>query len=277
MRTPSFYALAAIAVLTMAGCSTTSQSTLVPGARAPALKHKTGAVETVIYSFGSHGLDGEYPRAGLISVEGTLYGTTYGGGTRRRGRICGQNDGCGTVFSITPSGIETVLYGLFSGGPHGANPWAGLMTFKGKLYGTTAYGGVNECPLPGWGCGTIFSVTSTGAEKVLHRFTGSGGAYPQAGLTNVNGTFYGTTLQGGGQGCDASGCGTVFSITPTGTNHLLYSFAGGNDGEYPQAGLINVNGKLYGTTYGGWQIRSWHGVLDHNLWVREGALCLYLR
>lgn len=48
MRTPSFYALAVIAVLTMAGCSTTSQSTLIPGAGVPALKHKTGVAETVI-------------------------------------------------------------------------------------------------------------------------------------------------------------------------------------------------------------------------------------
>ncbi|MFY9664736.1 MAG: hypothetical protein WAL67_08535 [Candidatus Cybelea sp.] len=45
----------------------------------PALNHKSGVVETVLYSFGSHGLDGAWPRAGLIDVKATLYGTTFTG------------------------------------------------------------------------------------------------------------------------------------------------------------------------------------------------------
>jgi hypothetical protein len=33
---------------------------------------------------------------------------------------------------------------------------------------------------------------------------------------------------------------------------VLYSFKGGSgDCEYPYAGPVNVNGTLYGTTYGG--------------------------
>jgi uncharacterized repeat protein (TIGR03803 family) len=45
---------------------------------------------------------------------------------------------------------------------------------------------------------------------VLHSFGSSGdGARPYAGLINVNGTLYGTTLEGG-----ANGDGTIFSITP---------------------------------------------------------------
>lgn len=244
MLTRSF-TVAAIAALAMASCST-SQSTLVPRTSGPALKHKSGAVETVLYNFGSHVHDGAWPRARLINVKGKLYGTTFVGGTYRRGRICGQNGGCGSVFSITPSGKETVVYGLFEGFSHGANPSARLIDLNGKLYGTTAYGGVNECPQPGLGCGTVFSLTTNGTEKLLHRFHGSDGEYPLDGLTNVDGTFYGTTGVGG-----ANGYGTVFSLTPSGTYHLLYSFTGGNDGEYPETGLLNVDGKLYGTTSGG--------------------------
>ena len=244
----------------LAGCSGSqppigapgaAQSALVPGTGGPALTHKTGVVETVLYSFGSHALDGQWPRAGLINVNGTLYGATFAGGTHRRGRICGGNDGCGAVFSVTPSGTETVLYGLFAGGPHGANPAAALISFKGKLYGTTYYGGVNECP-SGSGCGTVFSITPTGSYHVLHRFNGSGGALPQAKLLSVNGTFYGTTAVGGATNCgNVNGCGTVFSITPTGSYQVLHRFTGGSDGDSPQAGLINVNGKFYGTTSGG--------------------------
>jgi hypothetical protein len=44
-------------------------------------------------------------------------------------------------------------------------------------------------------------------EKVLYRFeSGSDGAYPAAGLSDVKGTLYGTTAQGGN--------GTVFALTP---------------------------------------------------------------
>lgn len=79
---------------------------------------------------------------------------------------------------------------------------------------------------------------------MLHKFGhGSDGANPEVGLTNVKGTLYGTTTFGG-----ANNDGTIFSITTTGQEQVLYSFAGGSDGALPEAGLINVNGTLYGTT-----------------------------
>lgn len=243
MLTRSF-TLTAIAVLTMVSCST-HQFTVVPGAGDPAFRHDSAVVETVLYSFGSHVHDGAAPQARLIDVKGKLYGTTYAGGTYHRGRDCARDNGCGTVFSITPSGTETVVYGLFAGVSQGANPAARLIDVNGELFGTTAFGGFNECE-PGYGCGTVFSVTTTGAEKLLHRFHGSDGEEPLDGLTNVSGTFYGTTAAGG-----ANGYGTVFSLTPDGAYHLLYSFAGESDGEDAEDGLVKLNGKLYGTTSGG--------------------------
>jgi uncharacterized repeat protein (TIGR03803 family) len=62
----------------------------------------------------------------------------------------------------------------------------------------------------------------------------------------VNGTLYGTTFYGG-----SYGAGTVFSITTSGMEKLLYSFCSQNacaDGSNPSAGLIDVSGTLYGTT-----------------------------
>ena len=54
----------------------------------------------MLYSFG--GPDGGTPVAGLIVVNGVLYGTTTYGGT---GSACGSQ-GCGTIFSITTAGKE---------------------------------------------------------------------------------------------------------------------------------------------------------------------------
>ena len=66
-------------------------------------------------------------------------------------------------------------------------------------------------------------------------------------LIDVNGTLYGTTNFGG-----AYGPGTVFSISASGKEKVLHSFAGGSDGAGPYGGLIDVNGTLYGTTeFGG--------------------------
>ena len=74
----------------------------------------------------------------------------------------------------------------------------------------------------------------------------SDGVDPDAGLTNVRGTLYGTTYDGG-----ASSNGTVFTITTSGAESVIHSFAGGSDGSGPAADLINVGGVLYGTTSGG--------------------------
>jgi uncharacterized repeat protein (TIGR03803 family) len=194
----------------------------------------TTGTEKVLHSFGS-GSDGSGPTADLINVGGTLYSTTEEGGASN----------AGTVFSITTSGTEKVLYS-FTGGTDGDRPQTGLTDVGGKLYGTTFGGGAhNE--------GTVFSITTQGRERVLHSFRANGtdGELPEAGLTDVRGTLYGTTIAGGGSVCaNGYGCGTVFSITTDGTEKLLYSFGGGHDGASP-GGLTNVKGTLYGTTAGG--------------------------
>jgi uncharacterized repeat protein (TIGR03803 family) len=205
-----------------------------------------GGTEKVLHVFGS-GSDGENPRAGLIDVGGTLYGTTTYGGSNACDPYYAN---CGTVFSITPSGAEKVLHS-FSGPPNdGTHPVAGLINIKGTLYGTTARGGLRECYYPGYSgetCGTVFSITTTGAKGVLHNFTGSpDGEFPRAGLVEVKGTLYGTTSTGG-----KHGYGTVFSITPGGKEKVLHSFAAGSDGRNPDAGLVELKGKLYGTTFAG--------------------------
>jgi len=81
---------------------------------------------------------------------------------------------------------------------------------------------------------------------VLYSFTGgSDGAFPEAGLMKDKaGNLYGTTLQGGTDYF----FGTVFELTPDGTETVLYSFTGGSDGGQPGASLVKNSGNLYGTT-----------------------------
>lgn len=198
--------------------------------------------ERVLYSFAG-GRDGAEPHAGLIDVNGMLYGTTSSGGRFESG--CFSGDSCGTIFQISRTGAETVLH-RFSGGAHGYAPLTGLTDVQGVLYGTTAYGGSSNH-------GTVFRISTTGADfRTLYSFAGgSDGALPEGDLIDLNGTLYGTTAEGGGSGCaSGNGCGTVFRINTTGTERVLHSFDGAS-GEYPDAGVIDVNGMLYGTTGGG--------------------------
>jgi uncharacterized repeat protein (TIGR03803 family) len=192
--------------------------------------------ETVVYSFGVFP-DGEVPYAGLIMDKaGNFYGTTYAEGTHL----------FGTVFKVTPSGKETVLYSFGSHSGDGTFPYAGLvMDTKGNLYGTTTAGGAN-------GVGTVFKLTPAGTETILHSFSQSGDGYsPIAGLViDTEGNLYGTTPAGG-----ANFSGTVFKVTRAGKERVLYSFcpqSGCPDGSHPMAGVIrDTNGNLYGTTSGG--------------------------
>ncbi|MGB6740533.1 MAG: choice-of-anchor tandem repeat GloVer-containing protein [Candidatus Cybelea sp.] len=191
----------------------------------------------VLYSFQGAPKDGEDPNEALVNVNGTMYGTTSSGGKH----------GAGTVLAITTSGKETILYGFKGGSADGAAPSAPLINVNGTLYGATSYAGAHDK-------GVIFAITTSGTETVLYSFKGGSadGSNPSGALLNVNGTLYGTTVSGGSRSCGGGGCGTVFSITTSGKEVVRYNFKGGKtDGQSPNGGLVNVHGKLYGTTNAG--------------------------
>jgi uncharacterized repeat protein (TIGR03803 family) len=188
--------------------------------------------ERVLYRFGSHPGDGESPYAGLIfDNAGNLYGTTFAGG----------DYGHGTVFELTASGKEKVLYSFGSYRGDGLDPAGGLIfDSAGNLYGTTSEGGA-------YTVGTVFELTADGTEKILYSFGSQSGdgENPQAGLViDANGNLFGTTYDGG-----AYYKGSVFVLTAAGTEKVLYSFGSqAGDGNYPEAGLtLDKNGDLYGT------------------------------
>ena len=262
-------------------------------------KLDTTGKETVLHSF--VGTDGHGPRGGLIrDAAGNLYGTAlYGGDLSRCGGL-----GCGTVFKLDATGKLSVLY-AFEGGLDGAQPIGNLAgDSKGNLYGDTYEGGSFDCQGPG--CGTLFKVSASGTETILHVFlsaepygiipfggvirdkagnlygtTSAGGAFPENGtifkldptglltvlynfmggtdgsaafaplIQDTAGNFYGTTELGGDPSCKllgtALGCGTVFKLDNAGRETVLYSFKGGKDGGFPQAGLaMGASGNLYG-------------------------------
>jgi uncharacterized repeat protein (TIGR03803 family) len=201
-----------------------------------------GGGETVLHTFRG-GIDGAFPYAAFVmDPKGDLYSTTtYGGGA----------SGNGMVVKTNAKGHETALYRFCpkSDCSNGETPAGGLiMDSEGSFYGTTIYGGVaHGCGL--YGCGTVFKVTNRGKETLLHRFAGDlDGANPWAGVVmDAKGNLYGTTVHGG-----PSNTGTVFEISKSGNETVLYSFTGGADGGHPYAGLVmDAKGNLYGTTFDG--------------------------
>jgi uncharacterized repeat protein (TIGR03803 family) len=191
----------------------------------------TSGKEKVLHDFSGSG-DGLTPYDSLLYFHGALYGTTVGGGSM----------GYGTVFKIVPSGKnagkETVIYS-FAAGSDGSGPQAALIQYKGDFYGTTYSGGGSN------GDGTVFKVTPSGQETVLHAFTGTpDGRFPVASLLAYGGKLYGMTEDGG-----SKDLGMVFKMTLQGKLTVIHNFRNStNEGWYPSGpNLINVNGAFYGT------------------------------
>jgi uncharacterized repeat protein (TIGR03803 family) len=190
--------------------------------------------ETVLWNFGQ-GTDGSAPHAIVIEGSGGfVYGTTQGGGSF----------GQGTVFKVSPAGVETVLWNFGASTDDGAQPLAPLIQVSdGSFYGTTFAGGT-------YNMGTVFKLTSAGVS-ILWNFGAPGdGGSPAGGLTQgSDGAFYGATEQGVGKGF----YGTGFRITAAGDEKVLWYFSDHFElGVFPQATLtLGKDGFFYGTTSAG--------------------------
>lgn len=175
----------------------------------------SGYSESVAYAF--QGLDGNLPY-GVPTLDdrtGTIYGTTFWGGTQR----------IGVVYKLTPHGSSysaTALHS-FTGGADGSFPEGQLLLEPdGTLYGTATSGG-GGCR--GIGCGTVYELKP--AQKgykfrtLIDFRNPRRGAEPEQTniLQDASGALYGTTRSGGTQtGCSNGGpggvlgCGVVFKI-----------------------------------------------------------------
>ncbi len=188
---------------------------------------------TVLHSF-SGGY--AYPSALTLDSAGNLYGFEY------------ATNANGSIFEVTADGTFSVVYNFcsLSNCADGSAPVGSLIINKaGNLYGTTNRGGQ-------YNQGTVFELTPEYGESVLYSFTGgSDGGNPVGKLTqDAVGNMYGVTYAGGST--SSSAYGTVFRITPTGVESVLYSFcrlSNCMDGARPSGALVlDSLGNLYGTT-----------------------------
>ncbi len=219
------------------------------------LAHRgTGWAFSTLYEF-TQGAGGSIPvGTPFIASDGTIYGTTDGGGNLSCRDTFG--DGCGTIYHLRPQPNfcasfscpwnNTLLY-TFTGGSDGNDPLAGVvLDGAGNIYGAAYGGGSSKF-------GVAYELSPSGSgwsESTIHTFTsGSDGAYPAGTpILDRSGNLYGTTYLGGN--CGGAGCGTVFELTPSGSEwneNILSNLSESNGG--PQAGLIfDTQGNLYGSS-----------------------------
>lgn len=193
--------------------------------------------EAILYEF-TGGNDGFEPASPVaVDSTGNIYGVT---------QALGQEPG--TVFEIVRSSdgsyMQRTLH-TFDDTNGGLSPFEITLDRRGRLFGTTDFGGV-------FNRGVVFRLDRisilTWSEKVLRNFNDPWGAAGKL-LLDDEGNIYGTTNQGG-----ASGKGTVIKLTPGTDPHrwtltVLYTFTGSPDGALPSSGLTaDGQGNFYGTT-----------------------------
>jgi uncharacterized repeat protein (TIGR03803 family) len=157
--------------------------------------------------------------------------------------------GCGGTLMPASPGAPTLgamvdarsghfrLLHAFGNASDGSNPAGELTQLNGLLYGGSGGGGSH-------GYGTIYSLSVTGKERVLHSFSGADGYGSWGTLLSYGGVLYGTGADG------PNFAGNVFSITTSGRFTVIHKFSG-VDGLNPSGGLVAVGRLMYGTTYQG--------------------------
>src|SRR5580698_9692125 len=156
---------------------------------------------------------------------------------------------CALILAATPRS-QAQTYNVihsFAGSRDGQYPVAGVTLDRGgNVYGTTYIGGTGTLCYEN--CGTAYKVAhknSAWLTTPLYDFVGGndGGNSEARLIIGPDGSFFGTTSQGGGVGCGGPGCGTVFCLRPAArasdnvfgdwTETVLYLFRGGGDAATP--------------------------------------------
>lgn len=229
-----------------AGCAREMSAPATLTSLAAATRTGGSVAYKTLYSFKA-AADGSGPTTALVAMGDIFYGTTRSGGCASSGPC----NCCGTVYSITPSGSETVVY-RFPGPPGGSGPEGNLLVSNGALYGTTFYGGLvkfrRQCASEK-GCGVVFSADRNGTESTVYAFKGGNdGENPAGGI--IRGSFparsgyYGTTATSG----ELTVFGTVFLVDSNG-EATLHRFAGApSDGRFPIGSPAIIEDRLFGMT-----------------------------
>jgi len=191
---------------------------------------------------------GYYPAAGVTQgADGKFYGTTQSGGT----------SSVGTLFQLTTAGKIDFLHSFDYAVDDVSGPVNPLtLGTDGSLYGPA------NCY--SWGCGaeSLYKITTKGVFTVLYNgFTDPNNACPDNSLTGCylsspmalhpNGTFYGTTMQGGVYEGDDVGHGVFYSFSNGLKPYIIL--------QYPR-GMISTSIGIFGVGFTGATAVSFHGV-----------------
>jgi uncharacterized repeat protein (TIGR03803 family) len=159
--------------------------------------------------------------------------------------------GYGVVFELTPGsgGVWTDVFLKSFGNDGPRNTTSLALDAHGNVYGASCSGGSL------YKYGAVFELTPGSGGiwtfSIPYTFTStSDGTCPGGLIFDAGGNLYGVTAEGG-----SDNYGTVFELI-LGTNGvwtktILHSFAGGNDGSYPDGLTLEASGDLYGTTSSG--------------------------
>jgi uncharacterized repeat protein (TIGR03803 family) len=190
---------------------------------------------TILHNFRFGTSDGSSPQSGVAVLGTRIYGTTllWGSGSD------------GILYSVNMDGSGYQILHNFSGAD-GNQPNSDVTVAGTKVFGTAQFGGTGG----GAGNGTIFSYdTSSSAYQNVYQFAGAfnDAATPMAGFTAVNSTLYGITWEGGNKNG-----GAIYRLNSDGSGYGLVQSLGGlgnpTPGGGPEANMIQVGTKLYGTT-----------------------------
>ncbi|HZT44312.1 MAG TPA: choice-of-anchor tandem repeat GloVer-containing protein [Chthonomonadaceae bacterium] len=192
-----------------------------------------------LHSF-NNSTEGYVPLAGVIQgSDGLLHGTTYYGPYSLPRNI-------GAIYSLDTAGTTfTTVFKFNDGFVDGAYPNYGRLALgkDGDFYATTQSGGPSSY-------GTLFKISRTGKETILHLFGDGDGYQPMGGVAfDGKGNIFGTTGYGG-----STDYGTVFEYSQvTSALTTLYSFSGAAGWDLT-SGVVLAGAKLYGTTFYGGQV-----------------------
>lgn len=165
----------------------------------------------VLYNFGSSPTDGIRPIGPLThDAAGNIYGTTAAGGA----------NGAGTVFRLTPRGVETVLTSFPNNNLGDTVPGGGVtLDPQGNIYGyVTSWLGFNADG------GDIFKLTPKGVYSIVYDWCPGGACSSAEGPTgtlvrNPTGGFFGATIG------NYTPSGNVFALSGHNTIDVLYTFS----------------------------------------------------
>ena len=223
-----------------------------------------------LHDFSATGADGSNPATLLRDADGTLYGTTLGGGSSDSGTIYKlETNGAYQILHdfVAPGGFpqglvlasDGFLYGssyfgknLFRLSKDGLDYAVTVDLFGAPigplieasdflLYGATEDGGTNSR-------GSLFRVNADGTDlQTIHSFTGTSNVFvaPSGILEGTDGKLYGTALRGG-----TNNQGMVFKLNKDGSQYQeIHSFvAPAGVSVSPNPLLEGSDGILYGTT-----------------------------